>query len=64
MSTVAEIQAAVCKLTLPEQYEFSKWLLTQMEREPLTEEMTDAVAVERFRALDAEEADHAQGTAR
>lgn len=62
--TLEQIQAAVKELTPIQQYEFSKWLLHEIPPEPLTEEMTDAIALERFRALDAEERHHAKGGTR
>jgi hypothetical protein len=64
MSTIAEIQSAVEQLSPAEKYELSKWLLQQVEPEPLTEEVTDAIALERFLELDNEERAHAEGSAR
>jgi len=61
MITVAEIQAAIQRLSPAEKYELCQWYLKQIEREPLTEEVTDAIALERFQALDEEERNHAQG---
>jgi hypothetical protein len=64
MTTLEEIQSAVMALSAAQQYEFSIWLLHEMENVPLTEELTDAIALDRFQALDAEERDDAPGATR
>jgi hypothetical protein len=47
-----------------EKYELSERLLQHVEPEPWTEQVTDAVALERFQQLDAEERAQAQGSTR
>jgi len=66
MSSIAEIQAAVRQLSSAEQHEFSNCVLQELVPEPWTDATTDAVALERFQALDAaeHEHEHAHGTAR
>lgn len=64
MMTLEQIQTAVKELSPTEQYEFSKWLLRQIESDPITEEITDSLALERFQALDAEESSNAQSSPR
>ena len=58
MSSIAEIQAAVRQLSSAEQHEFSKWVLQELVPETWTDATTDAVALARFQALDAEEHKH------
>ncbi len=45
-------------------HELTKWLLAQTPLPELDEDLSDAIALERFQALDAEEAEHAKGSSR
>jgi CDP-paratose 2-epimerase len=64
MLELAEIQAAVEQLSEAKRYELTKWLIEQMPLPELNEDVTDAIALERFQALDAEEEGHAEGPAK
>ena len=55
MTGLSEIQVAVKQLSAQEKHEFSKWFLRELAGDTLTEEVVDAIALERFQALDREE---------